>query len=656
MAKIGVFICHCGVNIAGTVDVEKVVKEVARYPGVVHASHYQYMCSDPGQSMIKEAVQEKGLDGVVVAACSPTLHEVTFRRAVEAVGLNPYRCEIANIREQCSWVHSDWEQATQKAQDLIAAAVAKTSLLEPLEEEEIDVIPRALVIGGGIAGMQAALDIANAGYEVVLVERFSSIGGHMAQLSETFPTLDCSSCILTPRMVEVSQHVRIRLMTYCELEELSGYVGNFKACIRRKAAYVDWGKCTGCGLCSEKCPSRVPSEFDEFLGERKAIYIPFPQAVPNKPVIDRENCIYFQRGKCKVCEKVCPLQAIDFEQEDEVIEEEFGVVVVATGYDLYPMEQVKEYGFGRYKDVINGLQFERLLSASGPTGGGIHRPSDGKIPKEVVFIQCVASRDPELGVPYCSKICCMYTVKHAMLYKHKVPDGQPYVFYIDIRSAGKGYEEFVQRAQEEDRVLYVRGKVSKVFEEDGKVVVWGVDTLTGQQIEIAADLVVLATAVVPRKDAKDLARKLKIPTDQFGFLSEVHPKLRPVESLTAGIFLAGCAQAPKDIPEAVAQASGAASKALTLLSTGKVKLEAISAIVDEAICGGCGVCVSVCPFEAITLHTENSQRIATVIAAQCKGCGSCGAACPSGAISIRHFKDHQILAQINALAEGLTAT
>ena len=431
------------------------------------------------------------------------------------------------------------------------------------------VVTRALVIGGGIAGIQAALDIANSGYEVILVEREPSIGGHMIQLSETFPTLDCSQCILTPKMVETGQHSNINLMTYSEIEEVSGEVGHFKVKIRRKASYIDWDKCTGCGVCSEKCPKKVPAEFERFMGVRKAIYTPFPQAVPNKPVIDAANCIFFQKGKCKSCEKFCDAEALCWDQEDTLIEEEVGAIVVATGFDLYPMINLGEYGGGQIKDVIDGLAFERLLSASGPTSGEVKRPSDGKEPKEVVFIQCSGSRDPEKNLPYCSKICCMYTTKHAMLYKHRVHDGQPYVFYIDIRTAGKGYEEFYQRAVDEEDVIFFRGKVSRVFEEDGKVMVWGADTLTGKKIEIGADLVVLAMAMVPSEGTAELFKKLNIPGDGEGFFSEAHTKMRPFESSVPGYFLAGCGQGPKDIPEAVAQASGAASKVITLFAGAK---------------------------------------------------------------------------------------
>ena len=425
-------------------------------------------------------------------------------------------------------------------------------------------IPRALVIGAGIAGMQSALDIANAGFEVVLVERRPSIGGHMLQLSETFPTLDCAQCILTPRTVEVGQHPRIRLYTYAEVDRVEGEAGRFRVRIRRRPAYVNLDLCTGCGLCQEKCPAKAPSEFEEGVGLRKAIYILSPQAVPKKPVIDPASCIYFLRGKCRACEKLCPTKAIDFEQTETFAEEEVGAIVVATGFDLYPPAELGEYGAGEIPDVLTGLQFERLLSASGPTAGQILRPSDGRVPKEVVFIQCVRSRDPERGVPYCSRICCMYTAKHAMLYKHRVPDGQAYIFYIDIRSAGKNYEEFIQRAMEEDGVLYIRGKVSRVFSQDGKVIVWGTDTLSGRPVEVAADLVVLATAVLPDPGARRLAEVLGLELDADGFFREQEANLGPMETARPGIFLAGAAQSPKDIPDAVAQAGGAAAKVLTL--------------------------------------------------------------------------------------------
>lgn len=645
--QIGIFICHCGTNIAGTVDVERVAKTISHYPGIAFSTHYKYMCSEPGQEIIRKAIKEHQLDAVVVAACSPTLHEITFRNVLEDMGMNPYQCEIANIREQCSWVHEDKEKATMKAIQIIQTIIEKVRLNESLKQISVPVTKRALVIGGGIAGIQASLDIAHAGYEVILLERNSSIGGRMAQLSETFPTLDCSQCILTPKMVEAGHHKKIKLYTYCELEELSGIVGNFKAKIKRKAGYVDWDKCTGCGLCSEKCPSRVPSEFNEKLGERKAIYIPFAQAVPNKAVIDRDNCIYFQKGRCRVCEKICPSEAVDFEQKESVEEIEIGAVVVATGYDPYPKEDLKAYGAGGIKDLITGLEFERMLSASGPTNGKVLRPSDNKEPKEVVFVQCAGSRDPENGVSFCSKICCMYTTKHAMLYRHKVHDGRAYVFYIDIRSPGKGYEEFVHSAQEKEKVIYIRGKVGRIFEKDGKINVWGVDTLAGNHIEIQADMVVVATPMMPSKGAIELSRKMKVSADSYGFFSEAHPKLRPLESLTAGVFLAGACQGPKDIPETVSQASGAAGKVIVLFSHKTQLHDPIIAVVDKEVCTGCNICIMACPYDARKL--DEKKKIAIVDDILCKGCGACVSACPSGATKQKNFTSEQIYRMVESI-------
>jgi heterodisulfide reductase subunit A len=421
-------------------------------------------------------------------------------------------------------------------------------------------IKKAMVIGGGIAGISASIDLGNAGYDVVIVEKLPSIGGRMLQLSETFPTLDCAQCTLTPKTVETGQHARIKLLTYSEVDEVEGKAGDFKVKVRRKAAYVDWEKCNGCGLCQQKCPTKTPSEFDRGMGLGKAIYTLSPQGVPNKPVINTATCRYFKEGKCRVCEKVCPVGAIDYEQKDHYVEERVGAIIAAVGFDLIPKDRFGEYGYGTVPDVIDGLSFERLNSASGPTTGEIRRPSDGKIPKEVVFIQCTGSRDPERYMPYCSRVCCMYTAKHARLYKHKVHDGQAYIFYMDIRSTGKGYEEFIQQGMEEEGILYLRGRVSKIFRDDGKVVIWGADTLTGKKVEVSADMVVLATAIIAQKDAKDLAKKLGIPADEYGFLTEAERKLRPVETDREGIFIAGCAQGPKDIADAVAHANAAASK------------------------------------------------------------------------------------------------
>jgi heterodisulfide reductase subunit A len=646
--RTGVFICHCGINIAGTVDVKKTAEELSKYPGVAHSEDYVYMCSDPGQNLIIDAIKEKNLDNVVVSCCSPTLHETTFRNTSKSAGLNTFQCEIANIREQCSWVHKDMDKATKKAINITKSAVEKARRNESLDPISIPVTRRALVIGGGIAGIQSALDMANTGFEVILVERSPSIGGHMIQLSETFPTLDCSQCILTPKMVEVSKHPNIKLLTFSEIQEISGYVGNFKVKILKKPTFVEPEKCTLCDECTKICPVVVPNEFDLGLTGRRAIYIPFPQAIPATYTLDDKSCPGLLPIACGKCADVCEPEAINYDQKPQIIEEEVGAIVVATGYDLYDKELMAEYGYGKYPDVLDGLQFERLLSASGPTQGKVLRPSDHKEPKEVVFIQCAGSRDPELHCAYCSKICCMYTAKHAMLYKHHVHDGQAYIFYIDIRSGGKGYEEFVQRTVEEDDVVYLRGKVSKVFEDKGKLKVWGVDTLTGKNIEIDADMVVLAMAMRPSQGAEELAKKLKIAMDKDGFLNEAHPKLRPVESVTAGLFLAGAAQAPKDIPEAVAQASGAAAKAIAIMSQDRLFHAPTVAKVDLNLCTGCGMCVDVCPYDALTLK-DGKVEVNEVL---CEGCGTCSATCLRAAIQVKNITPLQIHEMIEACLGG----
>ena len=655
MARTGVFVCHCGTNIASMVDVEKAAELASQLPGVVCAMDYKYMCSDPGQKLIAEAIKEHNLDRVVVAACSPSLHEPTFRGCLENEGLNPYMLEIANVREQCSWVHTDREEATDKAIELIDMARAKVAHNEPLHPISLPVKRRALIIGGGISGIQAAIDIGMAGYEAVIVEREPSIGGRMAQFDKTFPTLDCAACILTPKMVTVSRDENIKVYTYAEVEEVSGHVGNFNVKIRRRARSVDADKCTGCGACWQKCPRQVPAEFDQGLGRRKAIYVPFPQAVPRVPVIDRDNCLFFQRGRCKLCEKACEAGAVDYSQEDEIVEETFGAIVVATGFTLFDHAVYEEYAGGQHEDIITGLQFERLVNSSGPTGGHIVRPSDGREVKTVVFVQCTGSRDKAKGVAYCSRLCCMYTAKHGLLFKEHVPDGEAYVFYMDIRAAGKNYEEFVRRAQEEFGVNYLRGRVSRIFERDGQLVVWGADTLSGTQVEVKADLVVLATGLIARDDAVDVARMLGIPYDEYRLFTEGHPKLAPVETVTSGIFLTGACQSPKDIPDTVATASAASAKTLGLFSREVLVSDPVVASVDPSLCSGCLACVEVCPFSAIEETewrdpaTRQSRTVAHVIESLCHGCGNCTVVCRAGAPDLAGFSQEQILSEVLVL-------
>ncbi|MCL5943077.1 MAG: CoB--CoM heterodisulfide reductase iron-sulfur subunit A family protein [Actinobacteria bacterium] len=659
--RIGVFVCHCGTNIAGTVDSRGIAARAAELKDVVHTEDLIYTCSEPGQAAIQKAIKEKGLTRVVVAACSPHMHEVTFRRCVEGAGLNPYLFEMANIREHCSWIHDDYEKATEKAYEIIKMAVAKVRLLEPLYSNEVDVNKDVLVIGGGVAGIQTALDLADAGLKVTIVERETTIGGTMARLDKTFPTIDCSACILTPRMVDAAQHENIEILAYSEVDKVSGYVGNFTVDIRRKAAMVDWTKCIGCEICVQKCPAKAPDTFNVGLAETKAIYIPFPQAVPKRAAIQTDYCRWFQQGKCRVCERVCPAEAIDYEQHDQYLERKYGAIVVATGLDVFPWEEYyHEYGSGHIPDVISGLQYERMLNASGPTHGHVVRPStmgrkdqEPEEPKTVVFVQCVGSRDESVGRPYCSSVCCMYTAKQAILTKsHCGMDTEIYVFYIDIRATGKGYEEFVKRAQTEFGVKYVRGRVSKLYEDtlpDGgrKVMVRGMDTLLGKQVEIAADLVVLASGITAADGAVQLAQKLNISYDEFGFYKESHPKLRPVETNTAGVFLAGACQSPKDIPTAVAQASGTAAKVLGLLAKDKLKTSPQIAVVDQSRCVSCWKCVEVCPFSApekqeLRDGTQKSHIIETV----CQGCGICVATCPVNCIELKGFTTDALIDQL----------
>ena len=648
--RTGVYVCHCGTNISGTVNVEQVAEFARGLDYVAVARDDKYLCSEPGQNLIKEDIKELGLNRVVVASCSPRMHEPTFRRACHDAGLNPYLFEMANIREHCSWVHEKGESATAKAEALVSAAVKRVYYQEPLETKEVPVNPNVLVVGGGIAGIQAALEIADAEHQVYLVERDPSIGGHMAQFDKTFPTLDCAACILTPKMVSVGRHPYIKLMTYSEVEDVSGYIGNFRVKIRTKARYVDYDKCTGCGLCQTKCPWKTDSEFDMGLGQRKAIYTPFPQAVPAIPVIDTELCIYFKKGTCRACEKFCEADAIDFEQTDQIEEVEAGSIIVATGFQQFDPKVVSQYGYRRYPNILTSLEFERMSNANGPTGGNIQLP-DGTEPKSVAILHCVGSRDQNYH-EYCSRVCCMYSLKYSHLIREKIPDADIYQFYIDLRCFGKGYEEFYNRIQEED-VNFIRGRAAEVTdlaetpEESGKLIVCCEDTLIGWQRRIPVDMVILGSALEPDADAGEVARLFKIGRSADGFFLEKHPKLDPVATMSDGVFVVGCCQGPKDIPDTVAQASAAAARALAMISKGKVEIEPIIAIIDEEFCAGCKICEDLCPYSAISFNGE--KEVCSVNEALCKGCGTCVAACPSGAISGKHFTTEQIMAEIEGV-------
>ena len=647
--KIGVYVCHCGLNIADIVNVEEVSKYATTLPAVVVSRNYKFMCSDPGQNMIKEDIKELGLNRVVVASCSPLMHEPTFRRAIQEAGVNPYLFEMANIREHCSWITEDHKEATEKAKALVGAAVRRVYYHQPLEIREVPVNPNTLIIGGGIAGIQAALEIADSEHKVYLVERDPSIGGHMIQFDKTFPTLDCSACILTPKMTSVGMHPYIELVTYSEVEEISGFVGSFKARIRKKARYVDEDKCNGCGVCVTKCPWKADSEFDLGLSERKAIYTPFAQAVPNIPVIDTEHCAYFLKGKCRACEKFCELGAIDFEQVDQIVEVEVGNIIVTTGYDPFDPTPITQYGYGKLDNVYTGLEFERICNAVGPTSGKIVL-KDGSEPKSVAILHCVGSRDENYH-EYCSRVCCMYALKYSHLIKERT-DAEVYQMYIDMRCFGKGYEEFYKRLSKEG-VNFIRGKVAEVTDrainedEKGKLIVCGEDTLLCRTIRVPVDMVVLATALEPRSDAAEVAKLLTISQSADGFFLERHPKLDPVATMTDGVFIAGCCQGPKDIPDAVAQASAAAARVLALISKGRVELEAATAVIDEEKCSGCRICNLLCPYSAISFIED--EKVSRINEALCKGCGTCVAACPSVAIIHKQFTTEEITAEIEGV-------
>jgi heterodisulfide reductase subunit A len=653
--KIGVYVCECGSNIAGTVDTEEVANSVKLMPNVEVSRVYKYKCSDPGQELIRQDIEEFGLDKIVVAACSPSMHEPTFRSVLEDKGLNPYCLEMVNIREQCSWVHADKDKGTDKAVSLVKGAVMRTELMQPLDRKKVGVTSKALVIGGGIAGIQAALDIANSGYQVTLVEKKSTIGGKMAQLDKTFPTLDCSQCILSPKMVDVGRHPNITLYANSEVDQVDGYIGNFKVKIKRHPRYVIEDKCTLCDDCVPVCPVIVHDEYNERLSPRKAIYIAYPQAVPASYIIDPDNCLGIEPLICSKCRDVCGPEAIDFDMKEEIIEDEFGAIVVSTGYETYPIPNIGEYGYGTIHDVISGLEFERILAANGPTAGVVRRPSDGKIPETVVFIHCAGSRDPAKNLSYCSKICCMYATKHALQYKHHVHDGLAVNFYIDIRTGGKDYEEFYKRAAEEENVIYIRGKVSEVLQDGDRILIKGVNTLTAESIEMHADMVVLATGIQPSEGTKEVASLLKLSRDMSGFVKEAHPKLKPVETSMSGVYIAGTISGPKDIPDVVSQAGRAAVRAINILAQKELEVEATIAKVNDVLCRGCGMCVDSCPYGAITLKAVDRYgytfEIADVNAAVCKGCGTCAATCLNGAIDQLGYTDSQILSLIKALAE-----
>jgi len=668
MAKVGVYVCHCGTNIAGVVDVEAVRAFAEGLPNVVVARKDLFMCSDAGQELIKQDIRDGLVDRVVVAACTPRTHEPIFRATLESAGLNKYLFEMANIRDQDSWVHPhDREGATEKAKKLVASAVAKASHLVPLEDKYVDVTRTAMVVGGGIGGISAALELANMGYKTYVVEKEPSIGGVMAMLDKTFPTNDCSACILTPKMVDVANHPNIELMTYSEIEAVEGYIGNFKVKVRKKQTYVDWNKCTGCGACAEVCPAKVPDEFNCGLNNRGAVYIHFPQAVPKKAVVDIEHCkncdgrkygeeprISKKTGKpiLAPCQKACPADAIDrsiaYDPEGEIVEVEVGSIVVATGYKVMEKDWFKELA-PHSANVITALQLERLISATGPTGGKFVRPSDGEKPHTITFVSCVGSRDEKFHT-HCSRICCMYMIKQARLLKEKYPDLNINMHFIDVRTPGKEYDEYYTGARRMGINIF-RGKVGGLEELAGdRIRVMAYDMDMGTPIEYESDLVILATAIELPESMKKLAQALGLQFCGSGFFKELHPKLGPVETAVEGMFVAGCCQGPKDIPDTVSQGKGAAAAAAVPLARGKVKIEPLISEVNPEKCSGCGICMPLCPYNAISLKENEDGKLRAVIeVTSCKGCGVCYAACPSQAIVLHGYTKEAIFGQIAAL-------
>ncbi|UCH98591.1 MAG: CoB--CoM heterodisulfide reductase iron-sulfur subunit A family protein [Candidatus Aminicenantes bacterium] len=651
--RIGVYVCHCGINIASNVDVFEVVEFARGLPHVVIARDYKFMCSDPGQEIVQKDIADLNINRVIVASCSPLMHEVTFRRCIASAGLNPFFFQMANIREQVSWVTADHRQATEKAMALTAAAVRRAVWHAPLEQQKVPVNPNVLVVGGGISGIQAALTLADSGKHVYLVEKEPSIGGHMAQFDKTFPTLDCAACILTPKMSAVRAHPNITLWTYSQVTAIEGYAGNFKARIKRKPRYVIEDLCVGCLLCVEKCIYKEPkfaNEFDLGLSKRKPIYMPFPQAAPSVVLVDPKTCIQLTTGKCKQpCAAACERQAINFDQKEEIVEIEIGAIIIATGYQCFDARRAPQYGYGKYTNVYTSLEIERLVNAAGPTGGEI-KLRNGEKPQTVGIIHCVGSRDKNFNA-YCSRVCCMYSLKLAHLIKERT-NAEVYNFYIDMRSAGKGYEEFYDKLLQED-VNFIRGRVAEVTdwaqvpEEEGKLVIRVEDTNIGIVRRISVDLVVLSVGLEPRADSEEVRKMFNIQNSQDGWYLERHPKLAPVSTFTEGIFLAGACQGPKDIPDSVAQAGAAASEALALIDRGYVDLEPFTAVIHEESCSGCRICTALCPYEAIGFNPE--KNICEINQALCKGCGTCVAACPSGAARQNQFSDEQIYEEIEGV-------
>ncbi len=644
-ARIGIFVCECGGNIGDVVDVEAVCDTITSWENVAVVKNDSYLCSKPAQDMILNEIEWQGLDRVVVASCTPRMHLKTFQSVLERAGLNPYLLEFVNIREHCSWVHGPHrsEEATRKATSLIRGGYCRSMELEPLETVSEGCYGEILIVGGGIAGMTAALELESQGFRSYIVERQPSIGGQMAKLTKVFPTLDCAQCILTPRMAEVGRRENIRLLTYSEVLDIEGHPGSYSVKISMKPRGVDVERCRGCGVCSRVCPVRCQDEFNENRSERSAAYLPFPQAVPYAYVIDFEHCI-----RCGKCVAACPSDAIDLEDTGCKIDLNVGGIILATGYEQYRAEEISEYGYSVYPDVVTMMELERLTSLFGPTGGRVVRFSDGGAVDRLAIVLCAGSRDIERYVSYCSRICCMYSIKQAVLLKEQF-DLDVWVFYTDIRASGRGYEELYWRAQK-DGIIFVRGKVAEVWSNTGtnRLVVRAEDTLTGRVMEEEFDLVALAVPMIAPAGLEILARKMSLPLGEDGFIQEKHPKLDPVDTLRAGLFACGCALGPKDVRDTVSDALGASAKVASFLGAGRVTTSPEKAFVKPELCDGCARCIEICPSNAITMADGG----ATIDPFLCSGCGACIPECPTGAIDFNNSTERQIVSTLMGVLES----
>jgi heterodisulfide reductase subunit A len=643
--RIGVYVCKCGPNIGDKVDVDSIVNDIKGIEDVTTVKSHNLLCSENGLEFLKKEVKNGKLSRVVIAACTPKQYEQKFMRACEEAGLNPYLLQMTNIREQCAWVTADKSAATEKAGSLVRAAVNRVSLQEPIERKEIEIQPDVLVVGGGVAGLEACLSLAaQKGRRVYLVEKSPCIGGITARLEEVYPTMECAPCMLAPELQEVLQKENIETLTYSEVEDVIGSFGNFSVKIRKKARYVKEETCIGCNACFEPCPVEIANEFDEGLSKRKAIYLPYAGALPNVPVIDENNCIKFNGGECDACQSSCAFGAISFSDEDKIIEKKVGAIILATGATLFDPKKLPQYGYGKLDNVLTALQLERLNASNGPTGGKILL-KNGKEPESIAFIHCVGRE--EAG--YCSGICCMYLVKLAHLVKEKLPHVKLYNFYSDLCLPKKEHQKMYNEAVDKG-IEFIRSDETATLTAKGEKLIVEHEPDSQGKKKLSVEMVVLAPAVEPDKATEKLVEIFDITRDERGFFSEDHALMKSFATTLEGVFAVGSCQGPKDIGDAVSQGGAAAGRVLSRLIPGeKLELEAKITEIDENLCGGCNTCITLCPFSAISRDEE--KKISVVDDTLCKGCGTCVAACPTGAARAKHFTREQIFAEIRGVAK-----